>query len=109
MSERGERGDNSHSDGAFIFSRDLHDRMSETADSTPTESDESTAIAEPGPVRKTIRTVTPSYGGRPDAEMDSIGWMLFLGLVILFLPLLPILVVGWLVVKTIEFVAQQTR
>jgi len=83
--------------------------MSETADSTPAESDESTAIAESGPVRKTVRTVTPPYGGRPDAEMDSIGWMLFLGLVILMIPFLPILIVGWLVVKTIEFVARQTR
>jgi len=78
------------------------DAATSESDAAPTESG-----SEPGPARKVVRTVTPPYGGRPDAEMGSIGWMLFLGVVILFLPLLPILALGWLITKFLDFMARQ--
>lgn len=68
---------------------------------------DSTAPEAPRPVTKVLRTVTPGSKGRPDAEMDSLGWMLFLGLGILLVPMLPVLIVGWAIVKTIDFLAAQ--
>ncbi|WP_459193673.1 DUF7535 family protein [Halosimplex sp. J119] len=62
---------------------------------------------DPGAAKKLLRTVTPGTGPRPDAEMDSIGWALFLGLVILLVPLLPFLIVGWLFTKVLDFLAGQ--
>ncbi|WP_310921603.1 DUF7535 family protein [Haloarcula saliterrae] len=47
----------------------------------------------PGP----LRTVTPPSGTHPDAQMDVIGWLIFLGLLILLLPVLPLLLVIWLI------------
>ena len=44
-----------------------------------------------------IRTVTPPSGTRPDAEMGAVGWLIFLGLLVLLLPVLPILALIWLV------------
>jgi len=60
------------------------------------ESDES------HPVERALRTVTPLPRGRRDEEMDAIGLALFLGLVLLFLPLLPWLLVGWVVIKILD-------
>ncbi|WP_135364954.1 DUF7535 family protein [Halosimplex halophilum] len=57
--------------------------------------------------RKVLRTVTPGPKARPDAEMDSIGWALFLGLVILLVPLLPFLAIVWLLSKALDFLARQ--
>ncbi|MFB6139239.1 MAG: hypothetical protein ABEJ26_02245 [Halosimplex sp.] len=68
---------------------------------------DATENEEPHPVKKVIRTVSPSTGYRPDAEMDSIGWMLFLGLVILIVPLLPFLVIIWLFGKALDFLQAQ--
>ncbi|RRJ28330.1 DUF7535 family protein [Halocatena pleomorpha] len=42
-------------------------------------------------------TVTPEYFGRPDREMDVIGWVIFLGLVVLLIPLSPFLILIWVV------------
>lgn len=53
-------------------------------------------------VRETIRTVTPSYHGRPDEEMDVIGIGIFLGLLVLLVPLLPFLLVVWVISKVLE-------
>ncbi len=44
-----------------------------------------------------LRTVTPPSGTHPDAQMDAIGWLIFLGLLILLLPVLPILIIVWLI------------
>ncbi len=44
-----------------------------------------------------LRTVTPPSGTHPDAQMDVIGWLIFLGLLILLLPVLPLLLVVWLI------------
>ncbi|MFC6756886.1 MULTISPECIES: DUF7535 family protein [Haloarcula] len=44
-----------------------------------------------------LRTVTPPSGTHPDAQMDVIGWLIFLGLLILLAPVLPLLLVVWLI------------
>jgi hypothetical protein len=41
-------------------------------------------------------TVTPPYVGRPNREMDTIGWTYVAGLAIIFLPFLPLLALIWL-------------
>lgn len=46
-----------------------------------------------------LRTVTPEYFGRPDREMDAIGWLIFLGLLVLIVPLLPYLALIWAIGK----------
>ncbi len=58
--------------------------------------------------RERLRTVTPSYLGRPDLEMDVVGWGMFLLLLVVVLPLLPFFALFWLVSKTIEFLSRQT-
>ena len=63
----------------------------------------------PAPAKKVMRTVTPPYRGRPDAEMTTIGIAYFLGLVILLVPLAPFLLLVWLVSKTIEVFRRDTR
>lgn len=53
----------------------------------------------PEPAKKAVRTVTPPYRGRPDAEMTTIGIAYFLGLVILLIPLLPFIAIVWVISK----------
>ena len=36
--------------------------------------------------------------------MDTTGWVIMLGIVVVLLPLLPILMVGWLSLKILGFV-----
>jgi hypothetical protein len=55
-----------------------------------------------GAIRRAYRTVSPSYGPRPDAEMDSIGWAMLLLMLALFVPLLPFVIVVWAVSKVAE-------
>ena len=43
-----------------------------------------------------IRTVTAPYRSRADGEMNVIGLLYGLGLIMVLLPLLPLLVVLWL-------------
>jgi hypothetical protein len=52
---------------------------------------------EQGAARKAIRTVTPEFFGRPDREMDVVGWLLFVGIIVVFVPLLPFILLIWLV------------
>lgn len=52
--------------------------------------------------KKVVRSVTPPYRGRPDREMDVIGWSMFLGMVVLLVPFLPLLIVVWGVKKLLE-------
>lgn len=56
----------------------------------------------PGLAKRVYRTVTPWYEGRDDVEMNTIGWALFLGIVILLVPLLPFLILVWLVTKGMD-------
>lgn len=57
---------------------------------------------EPGVLTRAYRTVTPEYVWREDVEMDVIGWSIFLGIVVLLVPLLPFLVIVWLVGKVLD-------
>ncbi|ELZ29471.1 hypothetical protein C475_02443 [Halosimplex carlsbadense 2-9-1] len=68
---------------------------------------ESAEIEEPSAPRKVLRTVTPGSKTRPDMEMDSIGWALFLGLVVLLVPLLPFIAIVWGLSKALDFLARQ--
>lgn len=51
---------------------------------------------------KVIRSVTPEYLPRPNQEMGAIGWMMILGLIVLFLPFLPILVLVWAISEILD-------
>jgi hypothetical protein len=48
-----------------------------------------------------LRTVGSYAGLHPNREMNLIGSLIFAGLLILALPLLPILVVGWVLLKVV--------
>ncbi|WP_321112722.1 DUF7535 family protein [Halorussus salinisoli] len=61
----------------------------------------------PEPAKKVVRTVTPSYRGRPDAEMTTIGIAYGLGLVVLLIPLLPFIVVVWILSKITGYFARK--
>lgn len=55
-----------------------------------------------GVLTKATRGVVPRYTSHPDAEMDSIGWAIFLGVLVLFVPLLPFFVVVWVLERGIS-------
>ena len=48
------------------------------------------------------RTVTPPSDTHRDEEMDLIGWGIFAGLLVLLMPLLPFLLIVWLISKVTE-------
>lgn len=60
---------------------------------------------DPGVLTKAYRSVSPRYTSHSDAEMDSIGWAIFLGMLVLLLPLLPILVLVWVLERGINALA----
>lgn len=64
----------------------------------------SRAEDDPGAVKKVLRTVTPGSAGHRDISMDTFGWVLFLGILVILVPLIPIVLVGWLVLKLGGFV-----
>jgi len=51
------------------------------------------------------RTLGKPFRARPDAEMDAIGWTIALGMVILFVPLLPFIILVWVITKVLDAVA----
>ena len=57
---------------------------------------------DPGLLTRTYRTVSPRYRSHDDPEMSTIGWTMFLLLVVLFVPLLPVVVLVWLISKALE-------
>ena len=57
---------------------------------------------EPGTMKKALRTVTPETRMHRDVEMDTIGWAIFAGILVIALPLLPILVTIWLLTKLFD-------
>lgn len=59
---------------------------------------------DPGAVEKVLRTVVPGSKGHRDTSMDTIGWVILLGVVVVLLPLIPIVLVGRLGLKIIGFV-----
>lgn len=56
-----------------------------------------------------LRTVTPEYFGRSDREMDAIGWLVFLGILVLLIPLLPYLALIWLIGKLTDRITGKPR
>ncbi|WP_135824997.1 DUF7535 family protein [Halorussus ruber] len=70
-------------------------------------SDEEDESVIPEPAKKVVRSVTPAYRGRPDTEMTTIGIAYFLGLVIILIPLLPFIVVVWLISKITGYFARK--
>jgi hypothetical protein len=46
-----------------------------------------------------VRSVTPLAGENEDPQMNAIGWLLFAGMLIVILPLLPVLAVVWVIGK----------
>ncbi|RDI71474.1 DUF7535 family protein [Halopelagius longus] len=59
----------------------------------------------PGLLTRAYRTATPGYASHEDREMDSLGWTMFLLVVVLFIPFLPLLIAVWLVTKVLDAVA----
>lgn len=59
--------------------------------------------------KKILRTATPPYSGRRDAEMDVIGWGLFLGLLVLLVPLLPVMIAIWAILELLDRIAGSRR
>ncbi|WP_136590738.1 DUF7535 family protein [Salinigranum halophilum] len=55
-----------------------------------------------GVLKKTYRSVSPRYTSHPNTEMDSIGWAMFLGMLVLLVPLLPFLVIVWVLERGIR-------
>lgn len=49
-----------------------------------------------------LRTVTKPYQSRPDGEMNLIGWLYGAGLIIVLLPLLPFIVIIWIITRLVE-------
>lgn len=56
----------------------------------------STSESEDEEQRPLLRTVKPVSVPRPDAGMNALGWGIFLGLVIVLLPLAPFVLIAWL-------------
>jgi len=52
---------------------------------------------DPSTLREAVRTVSPGYRGRFDAEMHTIGLLYVAILAILFVPLLPFVALFWVV------------
>jgi hypothetical protein len=63
---------------------------------------------EAGVLTEAYRTVTPPFLPRGEGSMDAVGWTIFLGLVVLFLPLLPFVVVVWVISKGLGALAGRT-
>ncbi|KYH27122.1 hypothetical protein HAPAU_10120 [Halalkalicoccus paucihalophilus] len=59
-------------------------------------------------VKKTLRTVTPYYRGRSDGEMNLIGVTYFLVLLVVLVPLLPFVLIVWVLSKVFEALHQRT-
>ena len=49
-----------------------------------------------------LRTVTPPSRTHPDSGMNLIGWGMFAGLLVLLLPLLPFLLIVWVIARVTE-------
>ena len=63
----------------------------------------------PEPVERFVRAVSKPSRGKPDAEMSTIGWVMFVVVLFLVLPFAPVIAAVWLLSKAAKFVARQTR
>lgn len=57
------------------------------------------------PAKMVYRTLGEPFRARADAEMDAIGWTIFLGLLILLVPLLPFILLIWVITKILDAVS----
>ena len=57
---------------------------------------------DPGAVEKVVRTVTPPYRGHGDPEMNTFGLVYFAALLVLLIPLLPFMLIAWIVGKALD-------
>ncbi|MFB6302752.1 MAG: hypothetical protein ABEH78_07830 [Haloferacaceae archaeon] len=84
------------------------DRDAATGEATGGESPEGSEPSGPADrATRVYRSVSTRYGPHGDAEMNAVGWALFLGVVFLLVPLLPIIVVVWVVSKAVGAVAKR--
>lgn len=60
-------------------------------------------------VERAFRTVTPEYFGHENREMDTIGWGILLAMVVLLVPLLPFLLIVWVISKLTGWGARRTQ
>jgi hypothetical protein len=56
----------------------------------------------PRPLKKVYRTVTPGVREQENTEMDIFGWTIFLGVLFLLLPLLPFILIVWVITKVLD-------
>ncbi|MGM0590387.1 MAG: DUF7535 family protein [Halobacteriota archaeon] len=63
----------------------------------------SAELEEPEGLQRAYRSIGPWYRSHPDAEMDAIGLGILVGLVVLFAPLLPFVLVAWILTKVLDF------
>ncbi|MFB6123058.1 MAG: hypothetical protein ABEJ78_06340 [Haloferacaceae archaeon] len=71
-------------------------------------SNEAQSEGEPGVLTRAYGALSPAYRSHSDAEMDTIGWSIFLTMLVLLVPLLPFLVLVWLVTKVMDAVAPRS-
>ncbi|GAA0669788.1 hypothetical protein ACFQDG_18050 [Natronoarchaeum mannanilyticum] len=57
---------------------------------------------DPSLPKKVLRTVTPGTRGHKDPGMDVIGWSMLVGMLVLLVPLLPFIVIVWLITKVLD-------
>jgi len=69
----------------------------------------SSAQSDPGVLESAYRTVTPGYRSRGNTEMDLLGWVLFLGVLTLLFPLIPLFLAVVLGTKAIRAVRSTMR
>ena len=55
-------------------------------------------------MKKVVRTVTPPYRGHGDPEMNTIGFGYLAILLVLLVPLLPFMVIAWVIGKVLDAV-----
>jgi hypothetical protein len=53
-------------------------------------------------VERVLRTVSPRRKDNEDATMNALGWGIFLGLVVILLPMLPFIIIVWLIAKLLD-------
>lgn len=58
---------------------------------------------DPSLPKKALRTVTPGSRGHKDTGMDVLGWSMFLGMLIVLVPLLPFIAIVWLITKVLDW------
>ena len=57
---------------------------------------------DPSLPKKALRTVTPGTRGHKNTGMDVIGWSVFVGMLVLLVPLLPFILIVWLITKVLD-------